>query len=556
MNVLLVYPSVLDPRVREDDARAMPIGLYYVAAALRRNGHDAEILNGADLTEEQIERALEVKKPHVVGLSVLNANRWGAVAVARRAKSRYPDVPVVFGGIGATCLWEHFLTYFPEVDFVVQGEGEKSFVSLVERLENGGPVDDIPGIAYRKDGRPFQTGDAERAKDLDTLDDPAQYFGFSHVSSSRGCFGRCTFCGAPNYWGGKIRYHSPAWFVEQLSRLRERGISFFFVSDDTFTANKRRVVEICRGIVEKNLDISWAAISRVDAVDEEVLFWMRRAGCIQISYGVESGSEKIRAVLGKNIRTEDIKRAFALTRRFGIMARAYFIYGCPGETWETIGETIDLIGEIEPLSAIFYILQLFPGNELYERYKRATGATDDIWLQPMEAVEYFRVDPRLDEEQILAFGEKLRSTYYKRLPSFADSLELEDDPRLFPAHADFLSRLGMTFLLGDYAGVEAMDGREETAEKLFGRALTYQPDHRAFLGLGILLQKKGNHAESVNVLKDGTARFPHSDHLAACLGVGLMNLGRYDEAVRAMSPFRDSEAVRPHLDGCRRALRK
>jgi radical SAM superfamily enzyme YgiQ (UPF0313 family) len=119
---------------------------------------------------------------------------------------------------------------------------------------------------------------------------------------------------------------------------------------------KDRVVEICKKIIEKDLKITWFAISRVNFVDEEMLYWMRKAGCVQISYGVESGSEEIRKVLNKNIRTDDIKRAFALTTKYGILSRAYFIYGSPGENYETIQETIDLIHEIKPLSTIFYIL--------------------------------------------------------------------------------------------------------------------------------------------------------------------------------------------------------
>jgi anaerobic magnesium-protoporphyrin IX monomethyl ester cyclase len=134
--------------------------------------------------------------------------------------------------------------------------------------------------------------------------------------------------------------------------------AFFYFSDDTFTANKRRVIEICRKIIDKKLDITWHAISRVDYVSEEVLYWMRKAGCIQISYGVESGSERIRKFLLKNISSEKIQSAFALTQKFGIMARAYFIYGAPQESRQTIQETIDLINTLKPLSAIFYILDI------------------------------------------------------------------------------------------------------------------------------------------------------------------------------------------------------
>ena len=143
------------------------------------------------------------------------------------------------------------------------------------------------------------------------------------------------------------------------------------------------------------LAISWFAISRVDLVDEEVLRWMRLAGCTQISYGVESGSETIRQFLNKNIQREDIKKAFDLTTRYGILARAYFIYGSPGENRDTIQATLDLIHEIKPLSAIFYILDIFPGTTLYDMFLRQSGQTDDIWLQKIEDILYFETDPHL-----------------------------------------------------------------------------------------------------------------------------------------------------------------
>ena len=123
---------------------------------------------------------------------------------------------------------------------------------------------------------------------------------------------------------------------------------------------KEVAIAVCKEIPRRGLFISWYAISHVNNVDEEILHWMRKAGCIQISYGVESGSEKIRKGLNKRIRNEQVKRAFALTTRYGILARAYIIYACPGESPETISETEELIREIKPLSVLFYVLRIFP----------------------------------------------------------------------------------------------------------------------------------------------------------------------------------------------------
>jgi len=128
------------------------------------------------------------------------------------------------------------------------------------------------------------------------------------------------------------------------------------------------VIAICKEIIKRRLGITWTAISRVNYVDDEMMQWMKRAGCIQISYGVESGSRQIRDFLNKNITEKQIENAFAVTQKQGIMARAYFIYGSPGENTATIKASLDLIKKIKPLSAIFYILDIFPGTALYDQF--------------------------------------------------------------------------------------------------------------------------------------------------------------------------------------------
>ncbi len=365
MKILIIYPYCLEARVHEEDISVVPMGAFYVAALLRENHYDVEILNWYNFNREdqRIKDILAEKKPDMIGFSVLHANRWGGIEIARVAKQMNPNVKTVFGGIGATFLWEHFLTHFKEIDFAVVGEGEYAFLNLVKCIENKDheQIQNIRGIAFRKGDKVVRTASAEFIRDLDELPVPAKYFTYQHVALTRGCPGNCTFCGSPKFWGHKVRFHSSDYFVDQLELLYKRGVGFFYFSDDTFTLKKDRVIEICKKIIKRNIKISWAAISRVDHISEEILYWMKKAGCIQISYGVESGSEKIRKLLNKNIKTDQIKKAFSLTTSYGILARAYFIYGCPGENRDTIQETIDLIHEIKPLSVIFYILDIFPG---------------------------------------------------------------------------------------------------------------------------------------------------------------------------------------------------
>ena len=293
----------------------------------------------------------------------------------------------------------------------------------------------------------------------------------------------------------------------------------------------------------------------MDAVDEEVLAWMRRAGCIQISYGVESGSAAIRRRLNKRISEPQVRRAFDLTQRYGIMARAYFIYGCPGESRETIQETIDLMRAIRPLGAVFYILDIFPGTALYADMKRRLKVTDDIWLKRVEDIMYFETDPALSAEQVLEYGRMLREAFHRGLPGFVEALAPIDDPEFHPLHADFFSRLAMTFDQGDYARVEAIPDKPRLAEALYRRALGYHPDARAYLGLGILNQKAGRYQDSADILTSGLSHFPDDEHLLMCLAVSLMNLGRFKEALTLLERCPNQPQAMQLAAACRQAMK-
>ena len=558
MKILLIYPYWLEERSNTEDVVVAPIGIYYVGAVLKENHYDVEILNWNNINEtpEKIEKTLLEKKPDVIGFSILQANRWGGIEIARIAKKVDPKVKIVFGGVSATFLWEHFLTHFPEIDFVVIGEGEYAFLNLIRSIEKGQDehMGNIKGIAFRRKGKVVRTEPAEPIQDLDQLPVPAKYFEYRHLSLTRGCPGKCNFCGSPKFWGPRVRFHSAEYFVDEIELLYKKGVNHFYFSDDTFSINKKQVIEICKKILEKNLKIEWVAISRVNYMNEEILSWMRKAGCIQISYGVESGSKKIRDSLNKKITTGEIEKAFDVTSKYGILPRAYFIYGCPGESRETIQETIELIKRIKPLVIHFFVLSLFPGTTLYTEYKKQFNVSDDIWLNRIEDIKYFETDPKLSHEVIHSFGEKMRTKYYELLPAIVDGIELIDKKEFYPMHADFCSRLGMTFDHGDYAGNKAIKGKEKIAEKLYIKALKYFPDPHAYLGLGILNQKKRSYHESVVILSKGVKHFPDNEQLYMCLGISHMNLGAFKTALSFFLKLQHSKQALGFIVSCYNAL--
>jgi radical SAM superfamily enzyme YgiQ (UPF0313 family) len=558
MKILLIYPYVLEKRIHEEDISIIPIGLYYIGALLIQHGYQVRILNGYGLNtkKNEIKELIASYQPNVIGFSILNANRWGGIEIAQLAKNINPQIQTVFGGVGATYLWHHFLSKFKAIDYVVLEEGEYTFLELIQNIEikKHSILSQLKGLALRVNNKPYRTAKREPITNIDELPDPSQYFNFQHVALTRGCPGNCTFCGSPDFWKRRVRFHSANYFVQQLERLHKNGIDHFFFCDDTFTLKKELIIEVCRKIISRRLNITWVAISKVTAVDAEVLNWMRKAGCTQISYGIESGNKKIRQIFGKKLQDCQIETAFSLTTHYGILPRAYFIYGAPGETFATISETVELIFKIKPLSAIFYILTLFPGTALYNLYQKKNTLNDDIWLKQIEDILYFETDPKLSKEIVFQFGKILRQKYYSNLSNFVKEIDLIDLPEFYPLHADFLSRLAMTFSHGDYATIDLIPNKEETAIQLYQKALKYNPNHRAYLGLGTLYQKKRQFMKSVDVLRQGIIDFPNSQPLNICLGISYMNIEDFRTALVYFEKFSESRESRQFIPICQNAI--
>ncbi len=528
MNIVLIYPFFSIDRLHIENIEAPPIGLHYLGALLKEQGHEVELLNWHDIKNKPhiIQDAILALKPDVVGFSIFHGNRWGGIQLAKIFKDHFPGVPIVFGGIGATFLDDHLLRHFPWIDIIVRGEGEITFPALIHQIEAKKSFDDLPGLTLRVGNTIQRNKDAEHIEDLDALPMPAAHYTFHHLAVSRGCPGKCTFCGSPKFWGPKVRFHSAGYFVGQLEILYKKGHRFFHFSDDTFTLRKKLVLEICALIVERELDITWAAISRVDCIDQEMLRAMRMAGCIQISFGVESGSKTIRDELNKKFSEEQIRRAFALTASYGILTRAYIIYGCPGENPETVQDTIRLLRDIRPMVTIFHVLSLFPGTLLYDLFKSQTGATDDIWLYYEEDLFLFEIDKRLCAEMVSQFGKNLKQGLAESIPDFLHSLELVNDKELYPFHAAFLSRLALTLDRGDYPHALPDGVAQDVARELYYKALEYAPDARAYWGLGLLAQAGGDDRKAEAILREGIQMFPDDAILARVLNNTLTRLGR------------------------------
>ncbi|HEY6007754.1 MAG TPA: radical SAM protein [Geobacteraceae bacterium] len=233
------------------------------------------------------------------------------------------------------------------------------------------------------------------------------------IVTSRGCPAACTFCASPRFWGKTLRFRSPRSVIDEIRSIRDRhGLLYFSLRDDTFTSDRERTLEFCRLLVQERLYILWNCQSRVSAVDEEMLFWMKRAGCECVQYGVESGSPVVLARLGKRIALADVRRAMAASRRAGIHPSIYLITGVPGENDDDLRQTLTLLDEIRPLDGQVSPLAYYPGTALFSQGVKSGAVGADLFRKGKEPAFFVRSDPLVDQtrQRLLARLEKVAAS--------------------------------------------------------------------------------------------------------------------------------------------------
>ncbi|MBI1920754.1 MAG: radical SAM protein [Geobacter sp.] len=404
MKILLAYKANEDG-AKDPFTSLLPTGLGYINAWLCANGLRSRVANFSGFSWKETEAEFARLSPDIVGISQFTHNRFAALRLAKLAKKVNPACRVVLGGAHAASRYEQVLSSSHDVEVVVMGEGEETFRELAEAwaASRAPELERIGGIAFRKGGRLVVTLPRKPLADLDSLPYPASYMAdatgvdlrrqMEFVITSRGCPAQCHFCSSPGFWRRNLRYRSPSNIVEEIRYLRDHhGIIYFSFRDDTFTADRERVIEFCRLLIEERLFILWNCQSRVTAVDANMLGWMKRAGCECVQFGVESGSRRVLEILGKRITSEQIVRAARLTRDAGINLSIYLITGVPGETREDLGETLRLIETIRPHDGQVAPLAYYPGTSLYEEAVRSGLAEAGMFEVERTAGLYVRHD--------------------------------------------------------------------------------------------------------------------------------------------------------------------
>ncbi|MFH0832275.1 MAG: radical SAM protein [Candidatus Aenigmatarchaeota archaeon] len=380
LNILLVKPFQITNEVQP------PLGLGYISSTVRE--HNVTILdcikNG--WKADKFKDYLVGKRFDIIGLQCYTVDLNTVKEFSRIVKELMPNAIVVVGGPQATLDPTGTLNYLKDVDYVFIGEAEISFPKFVSMIANSMEkrIKSVPGIAYRAGNKIHKT-DRVFPENLDDFDpswdlyDLKSYplaphgafckqYPTAPLIITRGCPFQCTYCGGSVISGRKIRSHSVDYAISQIEFLvKNYGIREIHIEDDNFTMNRRFVEEFCKKLIKKNLGVSWACPNgvRIDTLDPKLLKLMKKSGLYSISVGVESGVDRIRKLMKKNLMSETIEKKANMIHDQGLEIIGFFILGYPGETIADINATIDFACKLPLKRAGFSAYKPFPGTEAY-----------------------------------------------------------------------------------------------------------------------------------------------------------------------------------------------
>ena len=463
----------------------LPIGLGYLQAMLKSRGHACRLANLSGKGRKEILDYLRRLNPRVVGVSMFTFNRKRSCDLLALAREACPGAVLLAGGPHPTHLAEEVFEDCPALDAIVKGEGELPLLEVVERLDRPGGWRSAPGLILREGATasvpPLEDLDQMGAPvehfEADFLDDPGQ---LSYLSTSRGCPATCNFCNTPEFWGSAVRFRSPEAVLREMALLRQRqGLTYFSFRDDTFTANKARILKLMELIRGSGQHPLWNCQSRVNLVDEDRLVAMKRAGCEFMQFGVEHGSERVLALLDKGTNMRQALKALALVRKVGMNLGIYLITGIPGEAWEDVAITADLIRDARPHDVQISPLALYPGTRLFDRYRAEGRISRDFFRGSGDAEVFARVDAHT-ERALGHLAQVAEATRARAIYS----------PEEFRAQKAWLGFCAVTNLLCGEAAEEA--GRFQEAEAEYAEVVAREPGNPwGFLKRALLFQRTG-----------------------------------------------------------------
>lgn len=410
-----------------------PLAILILGTYLKSQGFknvtclDAQLDN---LTHEETVDQISRLKPDLVGFTTWTDFWFPVWKATQLLKRKLPTCKVVLGGPHCSVFPRETLE-FSDADYIVRGDGEDVLLSIVQNLSEGKPVGEMPGLFRKIDGHilePMQ--DLSMVTDLSKIPYPDRLLlPFEKYSSvlnpnefettmitSRGCPHKCNFCKMDVQ---KVYCRTAEQVVEEFRAIAELGISDVQVYDDTFTWSKKRVIDICQGLLDNKIKVNWAIRDRVKRADPDIYKLMIQAGCYRIHFGVETGSTRILNATGKATTLEEAEYAIGLAKSNGFDTMAYYMFGFPDETREDMEKTIAFAKKLETSYASFAVTIPYAGTSLYDLGLNQKILPYDFWLEYTKSpIPNFNIphliEDHMDRKNLIKMKNKALFLYYFR----------------------------------------------------------------------------------------------------------------------------------------------
>jgi len=441
MRILLLSPPYPKDKIFRKSMKHLgavlpPLGIAYIAAVLEKERHTVKIIDGpAEATVlgygfEELENDIREFNPELVGLSANTSQVDHAKRVMDIVRKFNPKCRIILGGTLISAD-PRMLLKLKDVDYGVYGEADLTFSVIVKKIEKGEKLEGTEGLMWRENGQ-VKFLKPKTITDLDQVPMPARHLlkmgiyrpspanfrrtPATTIMTSRGCPYQCIFCSRPTE-GTQFRAHSAKRVVDEIEHLtKEYGIKDIQIFDDTFTLIPQRVEDICKGIIERNIDVSWNCMTRVDKITPELLKLMHKAGCYETGFGIESGSDRILKFIKKSLTKDQVRQGVRWAKEAGIDVRGFFMIGFPTETREEILETIEFAKELDVDVAQFMVATPFPGTEMWDIAKQYGKVNEEQWA----SFTFYAPDKMpfssnlLSDEEVVALYKKAYKSFYLR----------------------------------------------------------------------------------------------------------------------------------------------
>lgn len=443
MRILLINPSM--NKSLSKISSFFPSGIAYLASYLQKNGFQVEIIDFQNTPYSALQDKIRFFNPEIVGIGCLFSHYLPNVKkIAKIVKDLNPKIYVAMGGLHPTLFYDQIMASIGEIDFIVLGEGEVSFLELCKRLDNGiTNLESIDGLAYRQNDAVKVNPKTKFIDKLDDLPFPAfdkidmaKYYyhlrynknnrGMSIVTS-RSCPNRCTFCSMFHSHGSVWRHRSAENVLEEMEFLYNKyHIRNFQFMDDNMSFSKDRTLEIFRGVIKRRMKITFGFPNgiAIKTLDREVIDIMKEAGCIEIRLPIESGSEYMRnKIMKKRLSTAKIFEVIELCNEFEIPTIGYFIVGMPGEDHKTMEENIDFVKKLKGRWFVDFIAANFatpyPGTVLYDQCVKEGLIDNKVIEQLIDGTLTIFDKPviklkTLTEEELIGYRKELWRVFFKQ----------------------------------------------------------------------------------------------------------------------------------------------